>query len=567
MRESTILRSERFGGFLASPGGEALLVAVGVAAVYLAVNIAGMLLVGAFQDDGVYLVLGRAIAEGHGYRSLHLVGTPVQVKYPPGFPLLLAALWRLAPTVAGAQRIVAVLHPMMIATASGMLWWIGRVRFGTSRLPLAALVLLPVLLDASIAYYSIPLSEPGFILAWAGTVVVFERVVAGAPGRARYGWLALFGGLVAVATLFRTTGIAFVPAMIVALAMRRLSPRECGVALAAALVPLALWTLYHRQLIASGPVSTLPDESSYAAWTTYAGANPWAAASSILRNNTLDYLDGFGDYFAASPSVGWWLALLILGGTIVSAVLAIRRAPFLALSSLGATTTVIFWPVAQDRLLLPILPFLGLATIASVAPAIRRWPRRAQQVTGGLSALLLAIVLMRQLDIHGEAVSSLVDGREPRFFSPAYPLLVNTQFIGNASLWLRYNTNPADRIMVDHTAGVHLYSDRLTVPAHPTEALISASVFAVPGRYLASRILTDSVTYVLSAEDPEVFALSGRRLPGLLRDIDAVRARCPNVLQHALKGPPNVRSLYHVRIDAPCLQQLIAREPRTSDAR
>jgi hypothetical protein len=545
----------------ASPSGEAALVAIGVAAIYLSVNIAAMVLVGAYQDDGVYVVLGRALAEGHGYRSLYLVGAPVQVKYPPAFPMLLAILWRMAPTVAGVQRIIAILHPMMIATAAGMLWWVGRVRFGAPRTVLALLVVLPLLLDASIAYYSLPLSEPGFIFAWVGAVVAFELVASREPGGARYGWLVLLGTCIAVAVLFRTSGLALVPAVAVALAMRRVSLREWGVALVTCLVPLAAWMLYHQRLIDVGPVSNIPDESSYAAWTTYAGPHPLGAAASTLRANTLQYIDGFGEYFAAVPSVGRWLAVVLIGGTGVGAACATRRAPFLALSSLGAVATVLFWPISQDRLLLPILPFLGLAAIASIAPVMCRWRRTAQRGAAGIAAIVIASVLMRQLDIHGEAVSALADGREPRFFSPAYPLLVNTRLIGNASLWLRYNTRPSDRIMIDHTAGIHLYSDRLTVPAHPTEASISASVFAVPGRYLASRILTDSVTYVLAAEDPQAFALSGRRLPGLLRDIDAVNAGCPNVLRHALNGPPAFGSLYHVETNVPCLRAFLSPAP------
>lgn len=48
------------------------------------------LLVGSFNDDGVYVTLGKAIAEGEAYRSIHLPGSTVHTKYPPGLPGLLA---------------------------------------------------------------------------------------------------------------------------------------------------------------------------------------------------------------------------------------------------------------------------------------------------------------------------------------------------------------------------------------------------------------------------------------------------------------------------------------------
>src|SRR4029453_8936176 len=109
-----------------SPGREAVLAAVLIAAIYLAASLSTALLVGAWNDDGVYTVLGKSLAEGHGYHSLHLVGDPVQVKYPPGFPILLAVLWRLTGSVDGVQRLVSLLHPIVIGAVAGLLWGLAR---------------------------------------------------------------------------------------------------------------------------------------------------------------------------------------------------------------------------------------------------------------------------------------------------------------------------------------------------------------------------------------------------------------------------------------------------------
>ncbi|HEX7122734.1 MAG TPA: hypothetical protein VF178_10230, partial [Gemmatimonadaceae bacterium] len=53
--------------------------------------------VGVFQDDGIYTILGKSLALGEGYRYLNLPGAPPATHYPPGYPLFLALLWRLAP--------------------------------------------------------------------------------------------------------------------------------------------------------------------------------------------------------------------------------------------------------------------------------------------------------------------------------------------------------------------------------------------------------------------------------------------------------------------------------------
>ena len=54
--------------------------------------------VGAFQDDAMYTVLAKSLAEGKGYRFLNLPGEPNATHFPPGYPLFLAALWKAWPS-------------------------------------------------------------------------------------------------------------------------------------------------------------------------------------------------------------------------------------------------------------------------------------------------------------------------------------------------------------------------------------------------------------------------------------------------------------------------------------
>src|SRR5262245_55519371 len=169
-----------------SPGREAALAGVLIAGIYIATSLSTAMLVGAWNDDGVYTVLAKSLAEGHGYRSLHLVGDPVQVKYPPGFPVVLALIWRLTGSVDGLQRAVSLLHPIVIGAVAGLLWWLGRERFQVPRILLGAFVIAPLLFDASIQYFTIPLSEPWFMLGWAGVLVTWyspSRQGNGPPSR------------------------------------------------------------------------------------------------------------------------------------------------------------------------------------------------------------------------------------------------------------------------------------------------------------------------------------------------------------------------------------------------
>lgn len=53
--------------------------------------------VGFTHDDGVYLIAGKALAEGKGFILEHVVGQPAQVKYPILYPLILALGWKIYP--------------------------------------------------------------------------------------------------------------------------------------------------------------------------------------------------------------------------------------------------------------------------------------------------------------------------------------------------------------------------------------------------------------------------------------------------------------------------------------
>jgi hypothetical protein len=52
---------------------------------------------GFYHDDAIYMVTAKSLAEGNGYRIESLPLQPYQTKYPPLYPLVLAAVWRIGP--------------------------------------------------------------------------------------------------------------------------------------------------------------------------------------------------------------------------------------------------------------------------------------------------------------------------------------------------------------------------------------------------------------------------------------------------------------------------------------
>ena len=54
-------------------------------------------IIGLFHDDGIYVVVAKALSEGNGYRIISLPGDPYQTKYPFLYSQLLSWAWSLNP--------------------------------------------------------------------------------------------------------------------------------------------------------------------------------------------------------------------------------------------------------------------------------------------------------------------------------------------------------------------------------------------------------------------------------------------------------------------------------------
>lgn len=512
---------------------ESLAVFAAVVATHLLLRASALFLVGAFNDDGAYVMLGKSIADGTGYHLTYLVGSPVAVKYPPALPALLAIPWALGGTLAAVRATVAILNPLACGAAAAVVWSIGRRDLGLSPAPLAVAAIGPFLLDQAIHYYSIPLAEPYFLLGWAVAVALAPRVTR-VPG-------ALTLGLVlAATTLFRSAGVALIPACLAALALRRVPWRVVAVCAAAAVVPLLVWGVVHGRMVAQGPLSSSPDEVSYWSLIPFGPTRLPLYLFEAFWNNARRYFSELSAALAGPVVVGHALVLVGLAASAIGAVRTWRRAPALELTAAASLAVILVWPFAQDRLLLPALPFVGLLAAAAIEEGATRLPQRLRLAAPLGLALTVLSVALRQVQLRSIAAAAFVEGRQPppRDASIYLTLAKNSRHIATVSEWARTNTTPQDRMLVDFPAGTTLYSGHLTAPASPAEAGYAPSVFREPGRYLTARILEDSIT---------VIAI-GIRGP-LLRDIEAVSRACPGVLHRELE----FAEVYRVREPRSCI--------------
>ncbi len=325
-------------------------------------------LVGVFYDDGLYAVLARSLATGHGYSYLHLPGAPAAIHFPPLYPLVLTPLFALLPLNA-AVLAAKVLNLLLAASAAGLVAWHavrtdllgpGVPRWIAPAVVLAAALAIPVLTVQSVLF-----AEPLFAVLLAVTVVLGDRPPPPPPPPqlAPVSAAAAAGVAAALTLLTRTIGIA-VGLGVVAylLGVRRAIPRQALAAGAPVLLAGLLWgwwTVTHRQAVDP------------------ALAINYGSYGEVLRQTGLGALGGgLRDLPRplAAIALSWlpgrllyWLAALPALGVAVYGLATLCRRSCIGFALAGYLAILAVWPFAPDRFLWAVLPWLGLAWAVGAA--------------------------------------------------------------------------------------------------------------------------------------------------------------------------------------------------------
>lgn len=528
---------------------EVTLVGAAVTAAVAAGSVTKLLPVGGFNDDAMYVALGRAIATGAGYRSIYLVDAPLHVKYPPLLPALLALCWRVGGGLEAVQALALGINLAACGMAAAMLWWIARIRLGIPAALIAAATIVGFLLDPSVQYFTLVLSEPLFILGWAAVLVLYERWRSGTPDSRQQSALAL-GLTLAAAALTRGEGVVLVPAVLLALALDGASRREWATAAAAALLPLALW---HGGLALAVHRSALTAELNERGYLEFLlSGSPATVVAGELRTigqNVRGYASILSPFFSGFPTIGWAATATFVLALVRGAFLLRHKSRALVFSTLAMLAVVLAWPALQDRLLVPLLPFAAIVGAYTFHVAIesmftnptKRRMAHAIVASGGV------LVLLRQAGIRHDARRARAEGRPPRVMTPSAWMPDNAAFVLTLAKWATATTRPDDRIAVAAAPGVWLHSGRRTQPTEFAEPVGVPSVFDVPGRYLASLLASGRATVVV-VESPDA---------PIARDVMVVRRRCPHSLDPmpGFPGPAFYR-FYRAPPDSACLAAL-----------
>ncbi len=355
---------------------------------------------GTGNDDAVYLLLARALREGH-YRELFYVGTPLHSQYPPGYPALLALLG--APSDGVLDLAIAVNILLSCASLALLFDVIRRWSIPLAGVTVAVLALNPSLISAS----SRVQSEPMFM-----ALVMLGLWALRPSAETRDRWIAITA--IIAAALTRSAGVALVAGVLVHYLLARERKTSLMLVLIAALtiVPWIGWTVLAPQKVVgrsyiADALATLPGDelSEPAAATTPSfergGSSRVATLGRALvrrvGENTPAYLTRSLPTMLAIPTVegtvvdnaAWLLAMLAALAAGVVAAMRRWRAAVLTLAAYAALLVV--WPYVIGRFITPVLPVLvAVMLLGAWRIGVRLMPRMAIAPALALSAVMLA---------------------------------------------------------------------------------------------------------------------------------------------------------------------------------
>jgi hypothetical protein len=477
---------------------------------------AGPYVVGVFHDDGVYALLAKAIATGHGFHHLGLPGAPAATHYPPLYPLLLAAVWRVAPSFPDNIGAMLGLNALLIgAAALGVHAYLTRRhgwRAESAALAAAATMLMsPVLMLSSAV-----LSESLFLAALWPVLLVAERSADGEGSHEA----AKAGAAAGLLILVRTQAVALLLALLVVLvARRRMRHAMIAAAAAAALVvPWQLWTALATPAVAAPLRGSY---GSYLGWfatgmrdggVAFAGATVRANLTELWFLLQDRVLPGAGAVMRL-PAMLALLALMVLGARRM-----VPRGRLTVLFLFAYLAIVLVWPYAPWRFVWAVWPLLA---IAAAEGARSLWQSSTAVPRRAASALLIALpsIAMARTELAAYAARS--------WTAPARQA---GESIAPLVQWVGRNTRPEDVVLCEGEQVVSLFTGRSAAPtmaftareyvaprsAAEADAALRDMLASVPARYVLTLTPSAREAALSLANAPSAAAAAALPAPRLV---------------------------------------------------
>jgi hypothetical protein len=442
-------------------------------------------------DGAGYAVLARAWMTGQGYRAIDHPDRPRHAHFPPGYPMLLAATWR----VAGESATAAHLISALCAVGASLAAWLWFRRMMAE--PSATLLGLALSVNWLWARTGSAIqSEPLYILLGQLTILIALR--AGRSTATRTRDTIVLGTLLAACLLTRHAAIGLAAAVLLDLWMRRGWRNVLAVAVIAAIL-VSPWLAW---------MATIGPEGRTQAGLLVQGAGAWFERITgqlvFYVRRIPDQITGpfveVGTVFRHSPVValaadGWAVAAtaVIVGGWLRT--LRRPRRRLAGMIAIGTMLVLLAWPFTEaGRFLVPLIPCIligaveGLTGLAngSGRAIVGIGARRATYVLRPSRRRLVAASLVLAASLPYSAYM-LVKGR-------ARAMEASHADFDAACAWLASHADRNGPVLTRHPGEVFFQTDRqaLEVPTSERPGDVDADVAAI-----ARTIATYRVAYLL----------------------------------------------------------------------
>lgn len=176
--------------------------------------------VGGNYDDLIYLVTGKALAEGHGYRVISQPGAPFQIAYPPLYPALLAVVWKLVPAWPANVAFFKLVNVAAALSTVVGLYRLVAVSYGEGRRVGLLVAAVAATSGGMLLMIDLTMSEHVYMAASTWALVGIEAVLASQDRGVLWRGLGL-GACVAVVMMTRSFGVSLACAVGAWLLFRR----------------------------------------------------------------------------------------------------------------------------------------------------------------------------------------------------------------------------------------------------------------------------------------------------------------------------------------------------------
>ena len=414
--------------------------------------------VGVFWDDAVYVITGKALATGAGYRYIHLPGAPAATHYPPLWPAVLSLVWRALPQFPDNVRTMKLLNPLFLAIAAAGATMLA-VRAARVAAWLAAVVVAAASAVAPVLLLSAVLMSEPMCLALTAAAVAFATMMI-MRGRPRDGLIA--GALVGLSILTRSAALVLLPALAVGLLWRR-SRRASALALAVALVCIAPWFVWSARHAHELPPVLAGSYGPYTSWVLDAYRAQPGLMWEVARQNTVGALHDSGVvlFGGLPPAMRVWFVPPLLVLTLAGLAMAGRRAAALSVTLVCYAILIVVWPYPPGRFMWALFPLYAVGALVATATIARRFRRRMSgRVSRATSIVAMAFAAATLLMV----VRYDARGMQRGWYKTA--IETNADGMVGPVGWIARNTAPTDTIATDVHLLAYLYAGRIAVPVN-----------------------------------------------------------------------------------------------------